>query len=65
MLTLIVLDPYLLNVCPRSLISTVLYIATLVALGWPLSGLIFDWLEQVASKASSESEESAKSKKDD
>ena len=39
-----VLDPYLLNVFPRSLVPTALYIVTLAVGSWFLSGVIWDWL---------------------
>ncbi|KAF2229921.1 hypothetical protein EV356DRAFT_536854 [Viridothelium virens] len=43
----IILDPYLLNVFPRSLVPTAGYILGLAILGWYLSGLIWNWLISV------------------
>jgi hypothetical protein len=51
MLTLLVLDPFLLNVLPRSLGPVAVYI-TVVAIGaWFLSGYIYRWLLSVAVEA--------------
>ena len=46
----IILDPFILNLLPRSLLPTVAYI-TLLAIGsWYLSAYISKWLRQLASK---------------
>jgi hypothetical protein len=48
MLTLPVLDPFLLNLLPQSLLPVGIYI-TAVAIGaWFLSGYIYHWLLSVA-----------------
>ena len=44
----IILDPYLLNVFPKSLIPTAGYLIALAILGWVLSGVIWRILLQVA-----------------
>jgi hypothetical protein len=44
----IILDPYLLNVFPKSLVPTAGYLTALAILGWVLSGVIWRILSQVA-----------------
>ena len=44
----IILDPYLLNVFPKSLVPTAGYLVALAILGWVLSGVIWRILLQVA-----------------
>jgi hypothetical protein len=44
----IILDPYLLNVFPKSLVPTAGYLIALAILGWVLSGVIWRILLQVA-----------------
>jgi hypothetical protein len=39
-----VLDRYVLNVFPKSLLPTAVYITTLAVLGWYLSDIIWKWL---------------------
>ncbi|KAF2840398.1 hypothetical protein M501DRAFT_931332 [Patellaria atrata CBS 101060] len=43
----IILDPYLLNIFPRSLISTALYIIFLAVCAWFLSIAIWRWLSSI------------------
>ncbi|KAI9872068.1 MAG: hypothetical protein M1830_002101 [Pleopsidium flavum] len=40
----IILDPYLLNIFPKSLLPTAVYITILAVLGWYLSDVIWKWL---------------------
>ena len=44
----IILDPYLLNIFPKSLVPTAGYLIALAILGWVLSGVIWRILLQVA-----------------
>jgi hypothetical protein len=44
----IILDPYLLNLFPKSLVPTAGYLTALAILGWVLSGVIWRILVQVA-----------------
>ena len=44
----IILDPYLLNVFPRSLVPTAIYLIGLAVGSWYLSGFIWRWLSLVA-----------------
>ncbi|KAH8820492.1 hypothetical protein F5884DRAFT_744846 [Xylogone sp. PMI_703] len=44
----IILDPYLFNIFPRSLLSTGAYIGLLAIGGWILSGYISRWLRKIA-----------------
>jgi len=50
----IILDPYILNVLPESLLPTVVYITVLSIVGWFLSGVISKWLHGVAQLSSSQ-----------
>lgn len=43
-----VLDPFLLNVLPRSLLPTSVYLIVLVVLAWYLSGYISQGLYQIS-----------------
>ena len=49
----IILDPYLLNVFPKSLLPTAGYLIALSVLGWSLSGLVWTLIVQVADVDSS------------
>ncbi len=44
----IILDPYLLNVFPRSLVPTAAYLVILAIGGWYLAKYIAKWLQMVA-----------------
>jgi hypothetical protein len=44
----IILDPFIFNVLPRSLLPTVAYIILLAIGGWYISGYISKWLHQLA-----------------
>lgn len=44
----IILDPYLFNVLPRSLLPTAGYILVLAIVGWYVSGAIWKWLLSVS-----------------
>jgi hypothetical protein len=44
----IILDPFIFNVLPRSLLPTVAYVLLLAIGGWYISGYISKWLHQVA-----------------
>ena len=43
----IILDPYLLNILPRSLLPTAGYLVGLAVGAWYLSGFIWNWLSSV------------------
>lgn len=43
----IILDPFLLNVLPRSLGPTAVYLVVLAIVGWSLSGAISRWLWKI------------------
>jgi len=45
----VILDPYLLNVLPRSLIGTVIYIVGVGVVSWFVARRIARWVEGVAS----------------
>ncbi|KAF2182698.1 hypothetical protein K469DRAFT_585537 [Zopfia rhizophila CBS 207.26] len=47
----IILDPYLLNILPRSLGPTAIYISAVAVGAWFLSGAIYRWLVQLAQEA--------------
>lgn len=47
-LTCVVLDPFLLNVLPRSLAPVALYITGVAVAAWFVSGHIYRWLLSVA-----------------
>ena len=49
----VILDRYLLNIFPRSLVSTGIYILILAALSWPISSWIWRYLLSIAQEASS------------
>ena len=42
--SLTVLDPYALNIFPKSLLPTAVYITILAVLGWFVSDIIWKWL---------------------
>jgi hypothetical protein len=44
----IILDPYLLNVLPRSLVPTGIYLIIIAFLSWFLAIFIANWLHMVA-----------------
>jgi hypothetical protein len=44
----VILDPYLLNTFPKSLVPTAAYLIVLAVGGWYLSGLIWRILVQIA-----------------
>ncbi|KAK5200795.1 hypothetical protein LTR16_004883 [Cryomyces antarcticus] len=46
----IILDPYILNVFPQSLLPTAAYITVLAVASYSLSGAIWAWLRQVGSQ---------------
>jgi hypothetical protein len=48
MLTLPVLDPFLLNILPQSLLPVGIYITAVAVGAWFLSGYIYRWLLSVA-----------------
>lgn len=43
----IILDPYLLNVLPRSLVPTVVYILLLAVAAWFIAGYVIQWLQDL------------------
>jgi len=43
----LILDPYLLNLLPQSLVPTVAYIVAIAVLSWFLSSHIFTWLGEL------------------
>lgn len=43
----IILDPFVFNVLPRSLIPTGIHLMILAILGWFLSGQIVEWLTRL------------------
>jgi len=45
---LVVLDPYVFNIFPQSLLPTALYITIIAILSWYLSDYIYAWLNKVA-----------------
>jgi hypothetical protein len=47
-LTDIILDPYLLNLLPRTLLPTSIYIILLAALAWPIAGVAWKYLQTVS-----------------
>jgi hypothetical protein len=44
----IILDPYLLNILPRSLVPTILLVFTTTICGWALSGMTWHFLRDIA-----------------
>lgn len=50
----VILDPYILNVFPKSLTSTAGYLIILAILGWFLAGLVWRLLLQVADEGASQ-----------
>jgi hypothetical protein len=44
----IILDPYIFNIVPRSLVPTAAYIILLAVGGWYLSRYIMDWICSIA-----------------
>lgn len=50
----IILDPYILNILPESLLPTAVYITVLTIGGWFLSGIISNWLHGIAQLPSSQ-----------
>lgn len=46
-LTSLVLDPFILNILPRSLAPTAVYITFVALVAWILSGYIYRWLLSV------------------
>ncbi len=44
----LVLDPYILNVFPRTLLPTAVYIVILLVGSWFLSDSIWNWLRRVS-----------------
>jgi hypothetical protein len=55
----IILDPYLLNVFPKSLVPTAGYLIALAILGWVLSGVIWRILLQIADASPSATSKSS------
>jgi hypothetical protein len=49
----IILDPYLLNVLPRSLVPTGVYLIIISILSYYLSGAIYAWLSNIGCGPSS------------
>jgi len=47
---LVVLDPYVFNIFPQSLLPTAFYITIVAILSWYLSDYIYAWLNRVASQ---------------
>lgn len=47
-MTVKVLDPFLLNLLPRTLLPTGIYIILIAIVGWYLSRIIWDGLNQLA-----------------
>ena len=43
----LILDPYLLNLLPQSLVPTVAYIVVIAIISWVLSRHIFTWLSEI------------------
>lgn len=58
----IILDPFVLNVLPRSLVPTVYYIVVVAIVSWLVAKRIADWLHGIATAPESEREEEAKKK---
>jgi hypothetical protein len=52
----IILDPFVLNVMPRSLVPTVGYILALVPIAWLTAGWISTWTQSLAIKMRDEGE---------
>jgi hypothetical protein len=50
----LVLDPYTLNVVPRSLATTGVYIAIVALLAYFLSGSLYAWLQSIADSSNNE-----------
>jgi hypothetical protein len=50
-LTTTVLDPFILNVFPRSLAPVALYIIAVATGAWFISGYIYRWLRSIAQDA--------------
>jgi hypothetical protein len=44
----IVLDPFIFNILPKSLVPTVIYITILAIFSWFLSRHIYTWLAEIA-----------------
>ncbi|MCJ1387251.1 hypothetical protein MMC18_000091 [Xylographa bjoerkii] len=44
----IILDPYLLNIFPQSLVPTAIYLIVLAVLSWAVSGFVWQWLGLLA-----------------
>ena len=43
-----VLDPYLLNIFPRSLGPTAVYIVIVAIISWYVAGFVWRWLQELA-----------------
>lgn len=48
----LVLDPFILNILPRSLVPVAVYITIVAAAAWLLSGYVYRWLSLVAVESS-------------